>query len=73
LHSERSRFTPFEGMETVGAPVATIVYGRVVMQDGKVLHEPGWGRMERPAMPKPEPRNPATTTRAILRPDARPW
>ena len=27
LHSERSRFTPFEGMETVGMPVATIVRG----------------------------------------------
>jgi dihydroorotase len=73
LHSERSRFTPFEGMETVGGPVATIVRGRVVMRDGKVLDAPGWGRMERPAMPKPEPRNLATTTKAILKPDARPW
>ncbi|PWS35741.1 allantoinase [Falsiroseomonas bella] len=73
LHSIRSRFTPFEGMETVGRAVATIVRGRIVMQDGKVLDAPGWGRMERPAMPKPEPRNLATTTKAILRPDARPW
>ncbi|WP_270935621.1 dihydroorotase [Falsiroseomonas oryzae] len=73
LHSERSRFTPFEGMETVGGPVATIVRGRVVMRDGKVLDAPGWGRMERPEMPKPEPRNPATTTKAILRPDAQSW
>jgi dihydroorotase len=73
LHSERSRFTPFEGMETVGGPVATVVRGRLVMQDGKVLDAPGWGRMERPEMPKPEPRNTATTTRAILRSDARPW
>jgi dihydroorotase len=73
LHSIRSRFTPFEGMETVGRAVATIVRGRIVMQDGKVLDAPGWGRMERPAMPKPEPRNLATTTKAIVRPDARPW
>jgi dihydroorotase len=73
LHSERSRFTPFEGMETVGAPVATIVRGRVVMQDGKVLDAAGWGRMERPEMPMPAPRNLATTTKAILRPDHRPW
>ncbi|HEV7267562.1 MAG TPA: dihydroorotase family protein [Falsiroseomonas sp.] len=73
LHSERSRFTPFEGMETVGAPVATVVRGRVVMEDGKVLDAPGWGRMERPEMPEPEPRNPATTTKAILRKDAQPW
>jgi dihydroorotase len=60
-------------METVGAPVATIVRGRVLMQDGKVLDAPGWGRMERPEMPKPAPRNLATTTKAILRPDHRPW
>lgn len=73
LHSERSRFTPFEGMETVGSPVATIVRGRIVMQDGKVLDAPGWGRMERPQMPPAEPRNLATTTKAILRPDALPW
>jgi dihydroorotase len=73
LHSERSRFTPFEGMATVGAPVATIVRGRLVMQDGRVLDAPGWGRLERPHMPAPEPRNLATTTKAILRPDARPW
>lgn len=73
LHSERSRFTPFEGMETVGMPVATIVRGRVVMRDGKVMDAPGWGRMERPAMPKPEPRNLATTTKAILRPGAYSW
>ncbi|MGG5822169.1 dihydroorotase [Falsiroseomonas sp. HW251] len=73
LHSERSRFTPFDGMETVGGPVATIVRGRVVMRDGQVLDAPGWGRMERPQMPKGEPRNPATTTKAILQRDARPW
>jgi dihydroorotase len=73
LHSERSRFTPFEGMETVGAPIATIVRGRIVMQDGKVLDAPGWGRMERPVMPKPEPRNLAASTRAILRPDSYSW
>lgn len=71
LHSERSRFTPFEGMATTGAPVATIVRGRVVMRDGVVADAAGWGRMERPAMPLPAPRNLATTTRAILTPEAR--
>jgi dihydroorotase len=73
LHSTRSRFTPFEGIETRGAPVATVVRGRVVMRDGVVLDAAGWGRMERPEMPPPAPRNLATTTRAILAPDARPW
>jgi len=49
------------------------VRGRVVMQDGVVAEAPGWGRMERPAMAAPKPRNLATTTAAILRPNARPW
>jgi dihydroorotase len=73
LHSERSRFTPFEGIETRGAPVATVVRGRVVMRDGVVADAAGWGRMERPEMPPPAPRNLATTTKAILTPGARPW
>jgi len=73
LHSERSRFTPFEGMVTVGRPVVTVVRGRVVMQDGVVRDAPGWGRMERPEMPSPAPRNLATTTKAILKPGAQPW
>jgi dihydroorotase len=73
LHSELSRFTPFEGRETVGRPVATIVRGRVVMRGGVVAEAPGWGRMERPVMAPPAPRNLATTTRAILQPNARPW
>jgi dihydroorotase len=49
------------------------VRGRIVMEGGTVLDAPGWGRMERPAMPKPEPRNLATTTRAILRHGAQSW
>lgn len=73
LHSERSRFTPFEGIETRGMPVATVVRGRVVMRDGVVADAAGWGRMERPDMPPPEPRNLATTTRAILEHGARSW
>jgi len=73
LHSERSRFTPFEGLVTVGGPVATVVRGRVVMRDGKVAEAGGWGRQERPAMAPPAPRNLATTTAAILVPGARPF
>jgi len=60
-------------MQTIGLPVATIVRGRVVMQDGVVAEAAGWGRMERPAMPAPAPRNPATTTEAILRPGVMPF
>lgn len=43
LHG-RNNATPFEGWPTRGAPVATIVRGRVVMRDGELLAEPGWGR-----------------------------
>lgn len=43
LHGKNNA-TPFEGWRTRGAPVATIVRGRVVMRDGQLLAEPGWGR-----------------------------
>jgi dihydroorotase len=43
LHG-KNNLTPFEGRQTVGGPVATIVRGRVVMRDGALLVEPGWGR-----------------------------
>jgi dihydroorotase len=36
--------TPFAGRPTLGAAVATIVRGTVVMSDGVLLGEPGWGR-----------------------------
>lgn len=36
--------TPFDGIETTGAPVMTMVRGRVVMRDGIVEGAPGWGR-----------------------------
>lgn len=37
-------YTPYEGMEVTGWPVATIRRGEVVMQDGKVQAGPGSGR-----------------------------
>jgi dihydroorotase len=43
LHGKHG-LTPFEGWPTRGAAVATIVRGRVVMRDGQLLGEPGWGR-----------------------------
>lgn len=36
--------TPFVGRPTLGAPVATIVRGRIVMRDGQLIGAPGWGR-----------------------------
>lgn len=63
----KSKVTPYEGYEFRGAPVMTLVRGRVVMRDGVVIGEPGWGRQAKPVMPAPHPRNVATTTRAITR------
>ena len=37
----RSGWTPFDGMQVTGWPVATIVRGRLVMQDGEVPGPPG--------------------------------
>ncbi len=37
-------YTPYEGMEVTGWPVATIRRGAVAMRDGRVLAQPGSGR-----------------------------
>ena len=37
-------YTPYEGMEVTGWPVMTILRGRVVMEDGRILGEPGAGQ-----------------------------
>ena len=37
-------YTPYEGMEVTGWPVATIRRGAVAMRDGKVLAQPGSGQ-----------------------------
>jgi dihydroorotase len=46
LHS-KNHITPFDGDRTKGAPVATIIRGRIVMRDGQLVGEPG-GRIVRP-------------------------
>jgi dihydroorotase len=48
LHS-KNHVTPFDGRRTKGAPVATIVRGRVVMRDGQLVGESA-GRMVRPRL-----------------------
>jgi dihydropyrimidinase len=37
-------YTPYEGLEVTGWPVATVRRGEIVMQDGKVQAEPGSGQ-----------------------------
>jgi dihydroorotase len=46
LHGKHN-VTPFDGYKTRGAPVATVVRGTIVMQDGQLVAEP-CGRMLRP-------------------------
>ena len=47
LHS-KSKTTPYEGMETQGCPVATIVRGKFVMKDGKLTGVKGHGMHVKP-------------------------
>ncbi|HUB13405.1 MAG TPA: dihydropyrimidinase [Acetobacteraceae bacterium] len=50
-------YTPYEGLEVTGWPVATIKGGRVAMRDGKVQAEPGTGKfLARAPYPMIKPR-----------------
>lgn len=42
-----SDFDPYEGHEAVGWPTKTIVRGKVVVQDGRLLAEAGYGKLVR--------------------------
>lgn len=37
-------WSPYDGWNFTGRPIMTIVRGRVVMRDGKVIGTPGWGK-----------------------------
>jgi dihydroorotase-like cyclic amidohydrolase len=37
-------WTPYHGKEMAGDVILTMVRGKVVMHEGEVLGEPGWGR-----------------------------
>jgi dihydroorotase len=43
-------WTPYDGREVQGVPTHTLVRGRIVYQEGRVIGEPGWGRQ---AVPRP--------------------
>jgi dihydroorotase len=64
----RSKVTPFEGMQVIGMPMHTLVRGRFVMQDRKIVGETkGWGRSVHriQRMPPPQPRNTDQTLMAV--------
>jgi len=43
-HYKLSDYSPYEGLEVTGWPVLTMVRGKVVVKDGEMMAEPGWGR-----------------------------
>lgn len=66
----RGKITPFEGVETIGAPVHTLVRGRFVQKDRRLVPGgAGWGRQvsDVQRMPSPEPRHTDETMAAVLR------
>ncbi|HTN62970.1 MAG TPA: dihydropyrimidinase [Devosia sp.] len=36
-------YTPYEGLEITGWPVTTVVRGRIMVHEGELVGEPGWG------------------------------
>jgi len=59
LHS-RGKVTPFEGVEVTGVPVHTLVRGRFVQRDRKLVADAkGWGRQvtDIQRMPPAKPQN----------------
>lgn len=71
--ASRGNVSPFDGFRVTGVPVRTLVRGKTVMRDGRVVAPPGSGRMVDVRMPPAAPRNTATTLAAQLHKDARPW
>ena len=45
MHSKTGH-TSWEGMQVSAMPVYTVVRGRIVMADGRIQGEPGWGRFQ---------------------------
>ena len=74
LHS-RSKISPFNGRRVRGLPLHTLVRGRFVMKDRKLVDGiAGWGRSVHTIqhMPAPQVRNADSTMQAILRNGGRP-
>ena len=65
LHS-RSKISPWHGRRITARPRHTIVRGHVVVFDGVLVGEPGWGKPVRQAMPPAHPRNTDKTMAAIV-------
>jgi dihydroorotase len=69
----RGKVSPWEGHRVRGLPVMTFLRGGLVAEGGRIVDEAPRGRMLKPEMPKPAPRNLATTMEAVLEPGNVPW
>lgn len=61
----KSKISPWHGRQVSARPVLTMVRGRVVMEEGRIVADPGWGRPAAQQMPPPAPRNLDKSTAAI--------
>jgi dihydroorotase len=61
----KSKISPWNGRRVQGGPVLTMVRGRVVMENGNIVAEPGWGKPAKQRMPAPAPKNVHKTTAAV--------
>jgi len=61
----KSKISPWHGRRVTGGPVMTLVRGKIVMEDGRIVADAGWGKPARQQMPPPAPRNTDKTTAAI--------
>lgn len=69
----RGKISAYEGWKVTGAPVMTFLRGQLVAENGVIVDDRPRGRMVRPNMPPPRPRNRATTMQAVLQPGNVPW
>jgi dihydroorotase len=61
----KSKISPWHGRRVQGGAVLTMVRGRIVMEGGRIVAEPGWGKPARQKMPAAAPRNLEKTTAAV--------
>jgi dihydropyrimidinase len=58
LMQHGSDYTPYEGLEVTGWPVKTLLRGRVIVDDGRIVAEPGYGQFLPRATTLPAQRQP---------------
>ncbi|MGH8740451.1 MAG: allantoinase AllB [Burkholderiales bacterium] len=61
----KSKISPWHGRRVQGGPIMTLVRGKIVMEGGRIVAEPGWGRPVRQSMPPSRPRNLEKTTASV--------